>query len=310
VEVVAGVCPKASIALYFGPDLSERSLVDTIDRAIHDQTNSPLVLSISWGDYEESQQWSEGTLDHVNAAFQEAALMGITVCVASGDDGSDDGAGDGHAHVDFPASSPFVLAVGGTDLRVLASGPSERAWKDGDGRRQIIGGTGGSSGGGVSTHFTRPPFQANINIASVNPGAIQGRVVPDVAAPAETDGHTTGYFQVTDGKGFLDGGTSASAPLWAALITLLNAELQKQKGTNARVGYLTPVLYEKGADGASLGSKVCHDITRGNNISAAGGGYEAGTGYDAVTGWGSPIGTKLLDALLARSSPQARPAAS
>jgi kumamolisin len=299
IEVIAGVCPKAKIPVYFGPDLSERSLIDTVSRAVHDADNAPFVLSISWGDFEESRAWSEGTLDRVNDSFHEAALMGITVCVASGDDGSDDGAGDGHAHVDFPASSPFVLAVGGTNLRVQSTGTSERAWKDGDGRRPIIGGTGGSSGGGVSSHFLRPDFQKDISITSVNPGAILGRIVPDVAAHAETDGRATGYYQVTDGKGFLDGGTSASAPLWAALIALMNAELQNRHGANARAGYLTPLLYQIGTDNKPIGSTVCRDVTIGDNISAVIGGYHAGEGYDAVTGWGSPIGAKLLEALSA-----------
>ena len=298
IEVIAGVCPKATIPVYFGPDLSERSLIDTVDRAIHDETNNPFVLSISWGDFEESQRWSEGTLDRINESFQEAALMGVTICVASGDDGTDDGAGDGHAHADFPASSPFVLAVGGTDLRVRQGQAVERAWKDGDGRRPVIGGTGGSSGGGVSAHFPRPDFQRAITIRSVNPGAMNGRVLPDVAAHAQTDGRTTGYFQVTDGRGFLDGGTSASAPLWAGLIGLVNAELQKRKGANARAGYLTPVLYRIGQQGKPIGSVVCTDIIVGDNASAAIGGYHAGPGYDAVTGWGSPIGTGLLEALL------------
>jgi len=219
--------------------------------------------------------------------------------VASGDDGSDDGAGDGLAHVDFPASSPFVLVVGGTDLRVKPGTNTERVWKDGDGRRPVIGGTGGSTGGGVSSHFPRPDFQAQIGIAPVNPGALSGRVVPDVAAHAQTDGKHTGYFQVTDHNVFLDGGTSAAAPLWAALIGLLNAELQSRKGADARVGYLTPVLYQAGANGKPVGSGACRDITVGDNISAAIGGYRAGPGYDAVTGWGSPIGSKLLEALLA-----------
>jgi len=298
IEVIAGVCPKATIPVYFGPDLSERSLIDTVDRAIHDQVNNPFVLSISWGDFEESQRWSDGTLDRINESFQEAALMGVTICVASGDDGTDDGAGDGHAHADFPASSPFVLAVGGTDLRVPQGRAVERAWKDGDGRRPVIGGTGGSGGGGVSSHFPRPDFQREITIESINPGAIVGRVLPDVAAHAQTDSRTTGYFQVTDGRGFLDGGTSASAPLWAALIGLVNAELQKQKGVNARAGYLTPVLYQAGEQGKPIGSVVCTDITVGDNASAAIGGYHATSGYDAVTGWGSPIGTALLEELL------------
>jgi kumamolisin len=102
IEVIAGVCPKATIPVYFGPDFSERSLIDTMDRAIHDQVNKPFVLSISWGDFEESNRWSDGTLDRINDSFREAALTGVTICVASGDDGTDDGAGDGHAHADFP----------------------------------------------------------------------------------------------------------------------------------------------------------------------------------------------------------------
>jgi len=279
--------------VYFGQDLSERSLIDTMARAIHDQINNPFVLSISWGDFEESNQWSVGTLDHINDSLKEAALMGVTICVASGDDGSDDGAGDGHAHADFPASSPFVLAVGGTDLRVQQGQAVERAWKDGDGRRPANGGTGGSSGGGVSSHFPRPEFQDAITINPVNPEAMSGRVLPDVAAHAQA-----GYFQVTHGHSFLGGGTSASAPLWAALIGLVNAELQKQKGANARAGYLTPVLYQAGKDGKPIGSAVCTDISVGDNVSAVIGGFHAGPGYDAVTGWGSPLGTELVQALL------------
>jgi kumamolisin len=121
----------------------------------------------------------------------------------------------------------------------------------------------------------------------------RGRVLPDVAAHAQA-----GYVQVTHGHSFLDGGTSASAPLWAALIGLVNAELQKQKGANARAGYLTPVLYQAGKDGKPIGSAVCTDISVGDNISAMIGGFHAGPGYDAVTGWGSPLGTELVQALL------------
>jgi kumamolisin len=298
VEVIAGVCPKAKMPVYFGPDFSEQSWRRTIAQAIHDQQNNPTILSISWGAAEEDDNWSAGAIDRVNALFQEAAMMGVTVCVASGDDGSDDGFGDGRAHVDFPASSPFVLAVGGTDLRVAQGQATERAWKDGDGRRPVVGGTGGSSGGGVSAHFARPAFQEAVTIASVNPGGLNGRVVPDVAAHAQTDVRTTGYVTVVDGQPGLNGGTSAAAPLWAALIARVNAALEKQKGTGKRAGYLTPVLYQAGAGGKPIGAGACKDITAGDNISAHIGGYQCGPGYDAVTGWGSPVGSKLLAALL------------
>lgn len=302
IEVVAGICPKAVIPVYFGPTFDERSWVDTIDQAIHDADNNPTVLSISWGNSEDGPQsaWQGISIDHVNDALQEAALMGITVCVAAGDDGSDDQGGDGKAHVDFPSTSPFVLAVGGTDLRVRNGAVTERVWKDGDGLRAD---GGGSTGGGVSVLFQRPSFQEGITIQSVNPGAIVGRVVPDVAAHAESDGQRTGYFFVIDGPagpvGTLNGGTSAAAPLWAALIVRINAALQKALGPDKRAGYLTPVLYQAGANGQPIGSTVCKDITVGDNISAAIGGYSATPGFDACSGWGSPIGTKLLDALKA-----------
>ena len=246
----------------------------------------------------------------MSETFHEAAMMGITVCIASGDDGSADetdsqpnsGELDGRAHVDFPASSPYVLAVGGTDLRVTQGRVTETTWKDGNGRRRISAqstGTGGATGGGVSGHFPRPDYQRDITIKSVNPGSIAGRVVPDVAAHAESDGRTRGYFWVLDGQGSPNGGTSAAAPLWAALLARINAALEKEKGPGKRAGYLTPVLYQPGSDGKPVGASACKDIVTGNNISAAIGGYHAGPGYNAVTGWGSPLGSKLLDALRA-----------
>jgi kumamolisin len=183
---------------------------------------------------------------------------------------------------------------------------TETVWKDGNGRRHFDGGTGtgGATGGGVSTHFQRPTFQSDLTIQPVNPGSIAGRVIPDVAAHAQSDSVRTGYFTA-----FLDpqsgelaaapvGGTSAAAPLWAALITRINAILEREKGAGKRAGYLTPILYQSGDSGGTpVGSLVCKDITTGDNISATIGGFTAGPGYDAVTGWGSPIGSKLLDAL-------------
>jgi hypothetical protein len=287
IEVIAGLCPKATIPVYFG-HFTERGWIRILDAAVHDPHHNLSVLSISWGAPEEGEPlWTQQGIDAVNESLQEAALRHITVCVASGDDGSDDQVGDGLAHVDFPASSPFVLGVGGTDLRSRQGQVTERCWKDGDGLRAD---GGGSSGGGVSNHFARPTWQAGIDITSVNPGAPLGRVVPDVAAHAQSDGQTTGYFMVFGGRASPNGGTSASAPLWAALVARLNAALNK------RVGYVTPLLYQA-AQGGSVGSAGCKDITEGDNISAAGGGYRARAGYDAVTGWGSPRGRALLAAL-------------
>jgi kumamolisin len=270
----------------FFSTFDEGGWVDAVDTAVHD-TQFPLtVLSCSWGYAEDAAGgWTAGAITSINETLQSAALLGVTICVAAGDDGSSDGVTDGHAHVDFPAASPYVLAVGGTTLKKSSSGAiTETAWKDGDGLRAD---NGGSTGGGVSTQFARPSWQT-VDIQSINPGSIEGRVVPDVAADASAN---TGYWTVVDGQGGVAGGTSAAAPLWASLVARLNASL----GTP--VGYLSPLLYGTGANGQALGLSACRDITVGNNDTASIGGYSAGPGYDAVSGWGAPIGSALLNGL-------------
>lgn len=285
VEVVAGVCPAATIVVYFS-SFDESGWVNVVDTAIHDQANPLTVISCSWGYAEDAPgAWSAGAQAAINDSLQAATLLGITVCVAAGDDGSDDEVGDGHAHVDFPSSSPFVLAVGGTTLKRSSSGAiTETAWKDGDGLRKD---NGGSTGGGVSAVFPRPSWQM-VSVQSINPGAIDGRVVPDVAADASAN---TGYWTVVDGQGAVSGGTSAAAPLWAALIARLNASLGKP------IGFLSPRLYAAGSSGQPLGQTGCRDITSGDNETASIGGYVAGPGFDAITGWGVPVGSALLSGL-------------
>ena len=287
VEVLAGICPKATIPVWFS-QFSEKGWVDALDAAMHDPKYKPQVLSISWGYAEDVSVWTASAVAQVDEALQEAALMGITICVAAGDDGSSDGISDGHAHVDFPCASAFVLSVGGTLLRTGAK-RSERAWKDGDGLRSD---NGGSTGGGVSLRIARPAWQAGLDIAPANPGQKAGRIVPDVAANASAN---TGYFVVAGGQQEISGGTSASAPLWAALVARMNQQLA---ASGKRVGYLTPLLYGAAAGGAGpLGKLGCNDIHSGDNITAHVGGFKSTAGFDAVTGWGSPKGKDLLAAL-------------
>jgi len=289
VEIVAGICPKATIPVYFGK-FTERGWIDILDTAIHDKVNMPSVISVSYGLAEGQNVWTTAAMAAVNDAFKKAALLGITICISSGDDGSDAQVGDGYAHISFPGSSPYVLCIGGTNLSKSNGSFVEVGWKDGDGLRAD---GGGASGGGVSVAFGPPSWQNDVSVHSVNPGAKPGRVVPDVAAHAETDGNSTGYFIVVEGQSARNGGTSAAAPLWASLIGRCNQQLGSQ-----RVGYLTPLLYQSAGKGnGSIGSLGCNDITQGNNTSAAIGGYTAASGYDAVTGWGSPNGTQLLAAL-------------
>ena len=287
VEVLAGLCPKATIPVWFS-QFSEKGWVDALDAAMHDAKYKPQVLSISWGYAEDVSVWTVSAVNQVNEALKEAALMGITICVAAGDDGSSDGINDGHAHCDFPSSSPYVLAVGGTLLRTGAK-RSERAWKDGDGVRAD---NGGSTGGGVSTRIPRPAWQASLDIAPVNPGQTGGRIVPDVSANASAN---TGYFVVASGQQEISGGTSAATPLWAGLVARMNQQLA---ASGKRVGYFTPLLYAAAPGGTvPLGKVGCNDIHTGDNITAHVGGFKSGLGFDAVTGWGSPKGKDLLAAL-------------
>jgi kumamolisin len=267
IEVAGAIAPGAKFVVYFGPN-TDQGFLDAITTAIHDTTNEPTIVSISWGGPESS--WTAQALTNFDNAFADAATLGVTVCVAAGDNGSSDGVTDGLAHVDFPASSPHVLACGGTSLSASgATISSETVWNNGA--------SGGATGGGVSDSFALPTWQQNAGVPpSVNAGGHVGRGVPDVAGDADPQ---TGYITLVDGQNGVVGGTSAVAPLWAALTALIN-----QKSA-LRLGFFNTQLYMQAT--ASL-----NDITSGNN-----GAYSAGPGWDACTGMGSPNGTRLATTL-------------
>ena len=276
IEVAAGVAPKARVVVYFAPN-TDKGFLDAITMAIHDTVNKPSVLSISWGGPENT--WTSQSLDSYDQAFKAAAVLGVTVCVASGDAGSgdqdpDNGKPDGLAHADFPASSPNVLACGGTKIVVAADRiASEVVWNE-DPQRS-------AGGGGISDHFAVPAYQAGAKLpVSANPGGRKGRGVPDVAGDADPQ---SGYAVRVDGMNLVIGGTSAVAPLWAGLVALLNQKLGKP------VGFLNTALYTSAKVRASM-----RDITSGNN-----GAYKARVGWDACTGLGVPDGQKLAAALKA-----------
>ncbi len=279
IEVVGAVAPDARIAVYFGPN-TDQGFYDAIATAIHDTRRNPSIVSISWGGPEIA--WTGQAMSAMDSLFQDAAALGVTVCAAAGDDGSsdirDESQDDGKLHVDFPASSPFALACGGTRLEA-ANGTitSEVVWNEG---RQD-----GATGGGVSDVFDLPAWQSAASVPS-SPSGRAGRGVPDVAGDADP---LTGYVVRVDGRDGVIGGTSAVAPLWAGLAARLNEKLGRP------VGYLNPVLY-------GLPAGAFRDIRQGDNdISHAGKPYKAGDGWDACTGLGSPDGTALLEALQAQS---------
>jgi kumamolisin len=219
----------------------------------------------------------------MDQAFQAAASLGVTVCVAAGDSGSSDGVNDGLAHVDFPASDPYVLACGGTLL--AGSGNQitcEVVWNES---------ATSATGGGVSDKFDLPTWQQNIGVPpSANPDKRVGRGVPDVAGDADPQ---SGYQILVDGQNTVIGGTSAVAPLWSALVALLN-----QKRGSQSLGYLNPTLYQNYQ--TLQQGNAFNDITQGNN-----GAYSAGPGWDACTGLGSPNGSNLATGLASLSGQQA-----
>ena len=264
IEVVGAVAPRARIAVYFAPN-TDRGFLDALTTAVHDNVRKPSVVSISWGGPESS--WTTQAMTAFNQAAQAAAALGVTICAAAGDNGSDDGVGDGKPHVDFPASSPYILACGGT--RLTANGKaiaSETVWNDGPG--------GGATGGGFSLQFPLPAWQSRVKVPAP---ARPGRGIPDVAGDADP---ATGYQVQVDGHTMVFGGTSAVAPLWSGLIALFNKHL------GSPVGYLNPLLYAKVAAGGF------HDVSQGSN-----GAYSAGAGWDPCTGLGSPDGSRLMAVL-------------
>lgn len=277
IEVAGAVAPKATLAVYFAPN-TDSGFYDAIAAAIHDTRRNPSVISISWGGPEST--WSQQSLTEYNTLLEDAATLGITVCVASGDNGSTDGETDGLQHVDFPASSPFALACGGTKLTANADGTygSETVWNE-------MANQEGAGGGGVSDFFPKPAYQSGVNVpASKNPGNFVGRGLPDVSGDADP---VSGYDVLVDGQASVIGGTSAVAPLWAGLIACLNQLLGKS------VGSLTSLVYTQIAPAGN----TFHDITTGNN-----GSFSATTGWDACTGFGTPIGSAIASALTGKSA--------
>jgi len=275
IEVAGSVAPGAAQVVYFAPN-TDQGFIDAVTDAVH-ATPTPVAVSISWGQSEDS--WTAQSRTALDAAIADGVALGVTVCVASGDNGSGDGVTDGQPHVDFPASSPHALACGGTSLQANPSTgiiTSETTWNDGSGA--------GAGGGGVSDVFALPAWQAGAGVPKAPSGTV-GRGVPDVAGNADP---ATGYQVLVDGKQMVVGGTSAVAPLWAALICRM------AQATGTSFGLVQEALYA----GIQPGQDVpgFQDITSGNN-----GSYSAGPGWDACTGLGSPDGTALLARLNAGS---------
>ena len=291
--IAGAAAPGAEIAVYF-TTYDQPGWVDLITRVVHPSPGDPVcsVLSSSFyvsnGDDAATllaEMIPSSWITAVTQAFEDAAIQGVTVCMPSGDFGSGATVGDGLAHVIYPASDPWVLAVGGTTIGdVSGTAFDEYVWND----SFFFGGitTQTATGGGVSALFPPPSYQSDAGVpVSVNDGH-PGRGVPDVAGNASVN---SGYPLILGGSPspFPMNGTSSSTPLWAGLIAVINAALDEN------VGFVNPVLY-------ALGSSVFRDIVAepgatDNSLGAPG--YPVVPGWDACTGWGSPKGTSLLAGL-------------
>jgi kumamolisin len=277
IEVAGAVVPKANFAVYFAPNNGDKGFLDAISAAIHDRQRKPSVISISWGGPEVTTDQQSITAYH--EMFAAAAAMGVTVCIASGDHGTadeDSGHWDGKIHCDHPACDDLVLGCGGTQI----DNGQDVVWNDGTPfDPSTPGGGGWASGGGISEVFAVPSYQTNAHLPVSIDNEKPGRGVPDIAMSA------TNYFTRVDNSEGASGGTSAVAPLMAALVARLN------QAKNKNVGFLNPFLYARAAT-------VTHDVTQGTNaIKNTIKGYDAGPGWDACSGLGTPDGTAILNNL-------------
>jgi kumamolisin len=283
VEILGAVAPGCTIVVYFAPN-TEQGYVNAVLQVAEDaiapgKIDKPQSLSMSWGNAED--QWTPMALGAMNAALKMAAKKGVSNFAAAGDNGSSDGEATG-IRVDFPASSEYVVACGGTQL--IGSETiiiSETVWNGGA--------EDGATGGGVSNVFGLPAYQHGHNVP-LSPTGFLGRGVPDVSANADP---ASGYLVVVDGEQVAIGGTSAVAPLLAGYTALL---IQKNGGKS--FGNLNSHLYR-------ITDKVFRDIVSGGN-----GSYKAAEHWDPCSGLGSINGTALLNALAppVAPTPAAKPA--
>jgi kumamolisin len=281
IQVIAGIAPEARIAVYF-TEGNQPGLVAAVCEAVHGSAARPNVIVITWGQPEEV--WDPQARKGLDAVLRDTLRLGITVLASSGDDLAPDafrdasGAPDG-VHVDYPASSPYLLGCGGTEITLDAGRTGiadEVVWNDGRSK---------GTGGGISGLYAVPDFQRGVALpASLNDGR-RGRGVPDVAAAAAG---ANGYRIVLGKQTVVNGGTSAVAPLWGAFIALLN----EQRGST--LGFVNSRLYQA--------AQLFNPVRSGNNKDTfLKLGYTANPdgSWNACTGLGTPNGAAIIAALTA-----------
>ncbi len=306
IEIILSMAPKLSNLIVYEAPNTTQGFNDEWARIVSDKTP---VISVSWGDCEKNMGQQEAQQE--NKYFQEAAAQGQSILVASGDSGSSScfqlggQSFDTSLNADDPAAQPYVTAVGGTTLTLNSdnSYQSEHVWNGG-----LFGGAGG---GGISQFWKLPDWQKGPGTQNSYSNGM--RETPDVSLDADpatgypvyctagsscngSGGGTSGWLTV--------GGTSAAAPMWAAMIALANQEAaQHGKGV---LGFLNPAIYRI-ASGSHYSSDF-HDITPPSDPSVPsdndelginGGAYPVTNAYDMATGWGTFNAAKLAADLVA-----------
>jgi subtilase family serine protease len=317
IEQIIGLAPQAHVLVYQGPEEQEVAPVDIISAIVsQDQAK---VISSSWGVCESlAAEVGPTVIAAENTLLQEAATQGQSFFVSSGDTGSEQCAQvetepPNHAlAVLNPAGQPFATGVGGTALYSVegsshgyydgALPPSEGVWNYG------FHAEGGAGGGGISQEFAMPSYQsgANASLGVVNGDSSSApcgaaafcREVPDVSADADPQ---TGYVVFDEGEWTVVGGTSASAPLWAAFTSLANAS---PACGGVPIGFANPALYS--IAGSSYSSNFYDVIEpslasprRANNNPEGTGLFPVTAGYDMATGIGTPLAPQLAASLCA-----------
>ncbi len=325
IEQAMGLAPKASYLVYEGPNSNQDSPgsgpYDTLTAIV--SQDRARVISTSWGECEQLQ--GSDNISAESNLLEEAAAQGQSFVSATGDDGAEDCNGtndipDPEQAVDDPGSQPFATGVGGTSMTALGPPPSETVWNHGGNAAGAFVVQGGAGGGGVSHAWAMPGYQLDaakslgvIGADSAGSNCANGggwcREVPDVSADADP---AAGYIIYWNGQdqdptapaGWQAiGGTSAAAPVWAAL--LADADSSSACRGSA-IGFANPALYA--AAGAAYGS-FFNDITTGNNdyTGTNGGLYPASPGYDMASGLGTPNAGTLAGALCADALRVANP---
>lgn len=281
-QVVAGVAPGARIVLYFVGARDLNGWMDGILAAVHDRSYPPSTISISWGGDERDFQ---AVLASTNAAFRTAGRLGASVLVSSGDHLATNGT-PGQLNVQFGACCPYATGCGGTFIETSNGAiVQESVWNRHNYNPQTGRYVDTGSGGGVSLYWRVPSYQQSANLPTNAVTGASGRCVPDVAADADPN---SGVLLTFAGHTLQEGGTSAVAPFWAGMISVVNAA-RAAKG-KAPIGFLNPTLY---ANPSAL-----NPVTIGSNKPQGTGlGYDATNGYSAATGLGTPNNPALFDLL-------------